>query len=225
VNPPIKSLILLCLIQWNLFQAQALPQGFGQIADYLPKLQLELRYAGSDNFTGRPIKGYEQPKKVLTIKTLVALQKVQQELTQQGMGLKLFDGYRPQRAVNDFIAWSVDPADTLTKAQYYPNLPKDELFDRGYIAKRSGHSRGSTVDLTIIYTSGVNQGKEVDMGSPWDFFGSISWYETTQISPKQMAQRRFLQELMVAHGFRTYAKEWWHFTLKEEPFPNTYFDL
>ena len=153
------------------------------------------------------------------------MQKVQRELSQHGMGLKLFDGYRPQRAVNDFIAWSLDPADTLTKAQYYPSLPKDELFDRGYIAKRSGHSRGSTVDLTIVYTAGVNQGKELDMGSPWDFFGSISWFETAQISSEQMAQRRFLQEIMVSNGFRPYAKEWWHFTLEEEPFPNTYFDF
>ena len=225
MNTSAKFFILLCLIQWNLSNAQAVPQGFGQIVDYLPQLQLELRYAGSDNFTGRPINGYQQPKKVLTIKTLVALQKVQRELSQQGMGLKLFDGYRPQRAVNDFIAWSLDPADTLTKAQYYPSLPKDELFDRGYIAKRSGHSRGSTVDLTIVYTAGVNQGKELDMGSPWDFFGSISWFETAQISSEQMAQRRFLQEIMVSNGFRPYAKEWWHFTLEEEPFPNTYFDF
>lgn len=225
MNTSAKFFILLFLIQWNLSNAQAVPQGFGQIADYLPRLQLELRYAGSDNFTGRPINGYQQPKKVLTIKTLVALQKVQRELSQNGMGLKLFDGYRPQRAVNDFIAWSLDPADTLTKAQYYPSLPKDELFDRGYIAKRSGHSRGSTVDLTIVYTAGVNHGKEVDMGSPWDFFGSISWFETAQISSEQMAQRRFLQEIMVSNGFRPYAKEWWHFTLEEEPFPNTYFDF
>lgn len=186
---------------------------------------IELRYASSDNFMGRSVVGYQNPKKVLTIETLYALQKVQEELKKNGMTLKLFDGYRPQASVDDFIRWAINPNDTLNKARYYPNNDKIKLFDLGYIAKRSGHSRGSTVDITLIYSKGPNKGKELDMGSSWDFFGPISWIGSTLITNQQAANRKLLREVMISHGFIPYSKEWWHFTLKDEPFPNTYFSF
>lgn len=199
--------------------------GFDSIAKYLPNMVIELRYASSDNFMGRSVVGYQNPKKVLTIETLYALQKVQEELKKNGMTLKLFDGYRPQASVDDFIRWALNPNDTLNKARYYPNNDKIKLFDLGYIAKRSGHSRGSTVDITLIYSKGPNKGKELDMGSSWDFFGPISWIGSTLITNQQAANRKLLREVMICHGFIPYSKEWWHFTLKDEPFPNTYFSF
>lgn len=199
--------------------------GFDYIPKYLPSMVIELRYASSDNFMGRSVVGYQNPKKVLTIETLYALQKVQEELKKNGMTLKLFDGYRPQASVDDFIRWAINPNDTLNKARYYPNNDKIKLFDLGYIAKRSGHSRGSTVDITLIYSKGPNKGKELDMGSSWDFFGPISWIGSTLITNQQAANRKLLREVMISHGFIPYSKEWWHFTLKDEPFPNTYFSF
>ena len=214
-----------CLLIITQTVAQDLPMGFDSIAKYLPNMVIELRYASSDNFMGRSVVGYQNPKKVLTIETLYALQKVQEELKKNGMTLKLFDGYRPQASVDDFIRWSLIPNDTLNKARYYPNNDKIKLFDLGYIAKRSGHSRGSTVDITLVYSKGPNKGKELDMGSSWDFFGPISWIGTTLITNQQAANRKLLREVMISHGFIPYSKEWWHFTLKDEPFPNTYFSF
>ena len=214
-----------CLLIITQTVAQDLPMGFDSIAKYLPNMVIELRYASSDNFMGRSVVGYQNPKKVLTIETLYALQKVQEELKKNGMTLKLFDGYRPQASVDDFIRWALNPNDTLNKARYYPNNDKIKLFDLGYIAKRSGHSRGSTVDITLIYSKGPNKGKELDMGSSWDFFGPISWIGSTLITNQQAANRKLLREVMISHGFIPYSKEWWHFTLKDEPFPNTYFSF
>ena len=214
-----------CLLIITQTVAQDLPMGFDSIAKYLPNMVIELRYASSDNFMGRSVVGYQNPKKVLTIETLYALQKVQEELKKNGMTLKLFDGYRPQASVDDFIRWALDPNDTLNKAHYYPNNDKIKLFDLGYLAKRSGHSRGSTVDITLVYSKGPNKGKELDMGSSWDFFGPISWTGTTLITNQQAANRKLLREVMISHGFIPYSKEWWHFTLKDEPFPNTYFNF
>lgn len=214
-----------CLLVITQTVAQDFPLGFDSIANYLPNMVIELRYASSDNFIGRTVAGYQNPKKVLTIETLCALQKVQEVLKKKGMTLKLFDGYRPQTAVDDFIRWTQDPNDTLNKARYYPNSNKIELFDLGYIAKRSGHSRGSTIDITLVYSKGPSKGKELDMGSSWDFFGPISWIGTTVITNQQAANRKLLKEIMTSHGFLPYDKEWWHFTLKGEPFPNTYFNF
>lgn len=205
--------------------AQDLPMGFDYIAKYLPNMVIELRYASSDNFMGRTVVGYQNPKKVLTIETLCALQKVQEVLKKNGLTLKLFDGYRPQAAVDDFIRWTLDSNDTLNKAYYYPSINKIKLFDLGYIAKRSGHSRGSSVDVTLAFREGPSKGKELDMGSSWDFFGPISRIGTTLITNQQLANRKLLREVMISHGFLPYAKEWWHFTLKDEPFPNTYFSF
>lgn len=205
--------------------SQQHPEGFAVVDSVLSGVVLELRYASTDNFTGRVIKGYESPKKVLSIAALEALKGVQDSLMRLGLGLKIFDGYRPQRAVNYFMTWAQLPADTLAKAAYYPDVSKDSLFAKGYIAERSGHSRGSTVDLTLIYLKGLSAGREVDMGGSYDFFGPQSATDYDQISEDQRFNRRLLLEVMTHFGFVNYAKEWWHFTLKKEPFAHTYFDF
>lgn len=205
--------------------SQQYPEGFASIDSVLSGVVLELRYASTNNFTGRIVKGYESPKKVLSAAALEALKGVQDSLIRLGLGLKIFDGYRPQRAVNHFIAWAQLPTDTLAKAAYYPDVPKDSLFAKGYIAERSGHSRGSTVDLTLIYLKGPSAGQEIDMGGTYDFFGPQSATDYDQISEDQQLNRRLLLELMTHFGFSNYSKEWWHFTLKNEPFAHTYFDF
>jgi D-alanyl-D-alanine dipeptidase len=136
--------------------------------------------------------------------------------------LKVYDGYRPQRSVNHFIRWAKDLNDTINKSEFYPNVAKRNLFKEEYIASRSGHSRGSTVDLTII---DGNTGKPLDMGSPYDFFGKQSWVDYDGITESQKKNRQLLQRVMLKHNFRNYPKEWWHFTLRWEPFPKTYFDF
>ena len=151
-----------------------------------------------------------------------ALMAVQEELIPHGLGLKFFDGYRPQRAVHQFVRWAKDVQDTLMKAQFYPNIRKSQLFKEQYIASRSGHSRGSSIDLTLI---DFNTCTALDMGSPYDFFGEISYLSYKNLTAEQLANRKLLNSLMVKHGFRAYAQEWWHFTLNNEPFPNTYFDF
>ncbi len=138
------------------------------------------------------------------------------------MGLKLFDAYRPQQAVNHFVRWAKVLNDTLMKQSYYPDVPKSELFKRGYIASKSGHSRGSTVDLTLI---DLDTGNELDMGSPYDFFGVQSHPFYKKITDKQRKNRMLLRRVMLKNGFKPYENEWWHFTLRDEPFPNQYFDF
>jgi D-alanyl-D-alanine dipeptidase len=202
-----------------------LPKGFAILNDQVPELEVELRYATSRNFMGRPVATYTGDLAIGTTELAVQLKKVQAQLKSKGLGLKIYDAYRPQTAVNDFIQWSRQPNDTLTKQEYYPQLNKNSLFDLGFIASKSGHSRGSTVDLTLVYLSGKNKGKELDMGSPWDFFGDLSNYDYPKISEEQKANRKLLRELMTSNGFIPYDKEWWHFTLSKEPFPTTYFDF
>ena len=215
----------LALLLSHAITGQKIPKGFASVKSAIPSIIIDLRYGTTENFTGRIVDGYQKPKAVLTQSTLTALRNAQLKFESYGVGIKLFDGYRPQKAVNDFIAWSNDINDTLQKATYYPNINKVELFDRGYIARRSGHSRGSTVDITLVYTTGKNKGKEVDMGGTWDFFGTRSWIESKEISLQQQSNRELLQMVMKAAGFRPYSKEWWHFTLVKEPFPETYFDF
>jgi D-alanyl-D-alanine dipeptidase len=152
----------------------------------------------------------------------MALGNVQDELLPFGLGIKIFDAYRPQRSVDNFVRWAADLSDTKTKVQYYPNVAKQDLFREGYIAAKSSHSRGSTVDLTIMELS---SGAELDMGSPFDFFGPISWPESTIVQPAKLAYRLLLKTLMMKYGFKPYAQEWWHFTLVGEPYPDTYFDF
>ncbi|NCO62276.1 MAG: M15 family metallopeptidase [Flavobacteriales bacterium] len=206
----------------NIFMFGQLPEGFVYVEDVIPDLNVELRYYTNHNFVGKPIEGYQSHKLILTKETANALKKVQEVLLLQNLCLKVYDGYRPQRAVNHFIDWARHLNDTINKKTYYPNVDKSSLFKEEYIATRSGHSKGSTLDLTII---DANTGKPLDMGTPYDFFGEESWVNFQGITKEQKNNRQLLQNVMLRHGFRNYPKEWWHFTLRQEPFPDTYFDF
>lgn len=188
----------------------------------IPGLVVEMRYFGSENFVGRRIAGYEAPICLLTQEAVRSLSAVQERLNSLGLGLKVFDCYRPKRAVDNFVAWARTPTDQARKADYYPNVDKSMLFELGYIAERSGHSRGSTLDVTMINT---RTGAEVDMGSPYDLFDPISWPASTAVSRAAQANRMLLQDTMIQAGFRPLKEEWWHFTLDTEPYPETYFDF
>lgn len=203
--------------------AWALPDGFVYVDEVIPSIQQDLRYFGNNNFVGRPIYGYRANRAILTKSAASALRAVQEELSPFGLGLLVFDAYRPQEAVDDFVAWSKDLSDTKTKSIYYPRVPKESLFAQEYIAERSGHSRGSTVDLTIVSKNAPFE--PLDMGTRFDFFGPESWPTYAGISLQQRANRLLLQSIMVKHGFNPYPQEWWHFTLRNEPFPNTYFNF
>lgn len=204
--------------------AGPLPRGFVSVDELIPDLRIDLRYAGAHNFVGRRIDGYRGHRAILTREAALALRGVQEELRRFGLGLKLFDAYRPQRAVDHFVRWAGDLKDTRMKGEFYPRVRKEELFREEYIARRSGHSRGSSVDLTIVSLDDP-AGRELDMGSGFDFFGKESWPEYRAIPSEQRAHRMLLQALMKKHGFRPYPKEWWHFTLENEPYPETYFDF
>jgi len=202
-----------------------LPPGFVDARTIVPRLEVDLKYLTGDNFTGRPVEGYRAPRCILTREAAAALRSVQEELLPYGFGLKVFDAYRPQRAVDHFRRWSTDLADQGAKQQFYPRVAKGDLFRQGYLAEKSGHSRGSTVDLTLVVLAGEEPGAEFDMGSPFDFFGDESATDYAALAPAQRAHRLLLRTVMQRHGFRPYAKEWWHFTLEKEPFPDTYFDF
>jgi len=215
-----------CIILLNCASInEPIPSTFTNIKEISPSIVIEMRYYSSDNFIGKRIDGYHNPKSFITKEAAYALNKVQLELNKKGLSLKIFDSYRPQRAVNHFIRWAKVLEDTIMKRQYYPNVKKKDLFDLGYIAERSGHSRGSTVDLTLIYLDENKKGEELDMGSPYDFFGKISNLDYQDLNAKQDSNRELLQRIMIKYGFRPYAQEWWHFTLNNEPFPKTYFDF
>ncbi|HQE05390.1 MAG: M15 family metallopeptidase [Tepidanaerobacteraceae bacterium] len=199
-----------------------LPDGFVYVTDVIPTAQLEIRYFSEDNFVGAVIDGYEAPKAILTVEAAEALKKAADILEEQGYYIKIFDAYRPQRAVDHFVRWSKDLDDTKMKEKYYPDLDKSVLFELGYIAEKSGHSRGSTVDLTLVE---ISSGKELDMGSGFDFFGDISNHGTHLITPEQEKNRNILRDAMVEAGFKVYPEEWWHYTLENEPYPDTYFDF
>lgn len=220
----LKSInILLILVSLITVQSSSqLPKGFVYVTDYIPDITIELRYFCSDNFIGTHIDGYEAEKCILSLPAAKALQKVQSELKKQNLGIKVFDTYRPQRAVDHFRRWARDLNDTLMKQDYYPNVAKKDLFRLQYIATESRHSSGSTIDLTII---DLETKKELDMGSSYDFFGEISWVAYQNLSKKQLQNRKLLQEVMLKNGFRNYPKEWWHFTLRGEPYRNQYFDF
>lgn len=214
-----KLLFLMCITTLNFAE---IPKNFSYVKDTIPTIELELRYASTNNFVGEIIEGYLAPKAILTTKATLALAKVQKELEGFGFGLKVFDAYRPQRAVDHFVCWGKDLVDRKMKLAYYPDVQKKNLFKEGYIAKRSGHSRGSTVDLTII---DLKTKEELDMGSSFDFFGQQSWVHYTKITLQQRANRMLLNQVMIKYGFRAYAQEWWHFTLQNEPYENRYFDF
>ncbi|TMP86862.1 peptidase M15 [Pseudoalteromonas ruthenica] len=199
----------------------AKPSEFVAIADIAPSIQKDIRYFGRDNFVGTTIDGYLAPKCLLHQDAAKALAKVQKKALQQGMTLKVFDCYRPQRAVDHFVRWVNDTSAQDTKAHYYPNLDKGVLLG-DYIAAKSGHSRGATVDLTLV---DMASGEELDMGSAFDMFDPISNTDDPRINAQQRKNRYLLRDLMTAQGFAPYAMEWWHFSLKPQPYPDTYFDF
>ncbi len=205
--------------------AQPLPEGFVDASQVVPNLVVDLRYYKTENFVGTRVEGYKSPRCLLTKEAAAALKEVQNELASFGLGLKVFDAYRPQQAVDHFVRWAKDRKDTSTKRDFYPDVDKRLLFEQGYIAAKSSHSRGSTVDLTLVDLTKPEEVAELDMGTPFDFFGKQSWTEHKPLSTEQRANRLLLRALMEKHGFRPYKKEWWHFTLKSEPYPNTYFNF
>ena len=196
--------------------------GFVPLAEAVPDAILEIRYYSTYNFVGDRVDGYERPVAYLTKEAAAALKAASDECVARGYRLKVYDAYRPQRAVSRFMRWAKDVGDTRMKAPFYPNLDKSVLFEQGYIAEKSGHSRGSTVDLTLF---DMKTGKEVDMGGTFDWFGEESHPDYTGVTEEQLANRMLLREIMLAHGFKPLAEEWWHFTLKDEPYPDTYFDF
>jgi len=199
-----------------------LPEGFVYLDEIIPTVHIELRYYTEYNFIGQRIDGYKAPVAILSEAAATALKAVHEELGEAGYALKIFDAYRPKKAVQQFMTWANDAADTKMKDIFYPKVDKTKVFKLGYVASRSGHSRGSTVDLTIVELA---SGEEMDMGSPYDFFGEISSHGTKQITADQTANRNLLKQAMEKHGFKAYSKEWWHYTLKKEPFPKSYYDF
>ncbi|MBQ7197156.1 MAG: M15 family metallopeptidase [Synergistaceae bacterium] len=195
---------------------------FVLLSEAVPDAILEIRYYSTYNFVGDRINGYEAPVAFLTKEAATALKAVSDELVTKGYRLKIYDAYRPQRAVSHFAAWAEDLEDTRMKKYFYPELDKSVLFEQGYIDYKSGHSRGSTIDLTLF---DMNTEKEVDMGGTFDYFGFKSHPDYKGLTPKQFENRMILREAMMAHGFRPLSTEWWHFTLNDEPYPDTYFDF
>ena len=202
--------------------APAVRDGFVLLGEAVPDALLEIRYYSSFNFVGTRIDGYEEPVALLTKEAASALRSASDALLAQGFRLRIFDAYRPQRAVDHFVRWAADPGDTRMKAYFYPELSKAELLPGGYIAARSAHSRGSTVDLTLF---DMRAGRDLDMGGPFDYFGMRSHPDFPGITPLQRENRMRLRDAMRAAGFRPIREEWWHFTLENEPFPDTAFDF
>ncbi|MBO4848560.1 MAG: M15 family metallopeptidase [Clostridia bacterium] len=198
------------------------PSGFVLLADHIPHIVQEIRYYSTYNFIGERIDGYEEPCALLTKEAARALKSVSNEMMVRGLRLKVFDAYRPVCAVKHFVLWGIEDQDIRMKPYFYPELDKQDLFSKGYIAKLSSHSRGSTVDLTLL---DMQTGRELDMGSPFDYFGEISHPDCTRVTEEQYENRMILQKAMVRNGFRPLDCEWWHFTLEDEPYPNTYFEF
>lgn len=201
---------------------QVRPALFVDLLTLVPDAIVDLRYHGADNFVGARIDGYQAERCLLTRPAAEAVAGVAAEARRLKLRLRLFDCYRPARAVAHFARWAADLADTRTKAAYYPDFTKAELFSEGYIASRSGHSRGSTLDLTLAW---ADSGEDLDMGTPFDLFSPRSWPGSTAVTRQQKANRDLLRTLMAQGGFVPFDMEWWHFTLKGEPFPDTYFDF
>lgn len=200
-----------------------------------PDIVQDLRYHGARNFMGRPVAGYDGARCWLSRPAQAALAQAQRTAMANGVRIKVYDCYRPQRAVDDFVRWGKDLTDQSTKPAYYPKVPKEELFQRGYIAERSGHSRASTVDMGLevidaelaarVLQGQLTAGQDVDMGTPFDLFDERSHTESTLVGSPARHNRLWLRAMMDGHGWRNLPEEWWHFTLKSEPFPDTYFDM
>ncbi len=198
------------------------PSDFVVLADTVPAIVQEIRYYSTYNFIGDRINGYEEPCALITREAARALLSVSNEMTVQGYRLKVFDAYRPANAVRHFVMWGIEDLDLRMKPYFYPDLEKQELFEKGYIASRSSHSRGSTVDLTLL---DMKTGRELDMGSPFDLFDELSHPDSKAVTQQQYDNRMRLQNVMVRNGFEPIDCEWWHFTLRNEPFPDTYFEF
>ncbi|MBO7681967.1 MAG: M15 family metallopeptidase [Clostridia bacterium] len=196
--------------------------GFVLLSDLVPGIVQEIRYYSTYNFIGDRIDGYEEPVALLTKEAARALKAASNQAMVSGYRLKIFDAYRPANAVRHFVLWGIEDLDLRMKPFFYPDLEKAELFEQGYIASMSSHSRGSTVDLTLL---DMATGKELDMGSPFDYFSELSHPDSKDVTPEQHRNRMFLQDLMVRNGFEPIDCEWWHFTLKNEPYPDTYFEF
>ena len=198
------------------------PSGFVLLADHVPGIIQEIRYYSTYNFIGDRIDGYEEPCAIITKEAARALKTVSNELNVQGYRMKVFDTYRPAGAVKHFVMWGIEDTDIRMKDYFYPDLQKQELFSKGYVASKSSHSRGSTIDLTLL---DMKTGKEVDMGGPFDFFSELSHPDYRGITDEQYNNRMILRNVMVRNGFVPIDCEWWHFTLADEPYPDTYFEF
>ena len=196
--------------------------GFVLLSDVVPHIVQEIRYFSTYNFVGERVDGYEEPVALLTREAARALKAVSNEMMVKGYRLKVFDAYRPVMAVKHFLLWAIEDEDVRMKPYFYPDIDKQDAFEMGYIAKQSSHSRGSTIDLTLL---DMKTGKEVDMGGPFDLFSEVSHPDYRGITEEQYANRMLLQHAMVRCGFRPIDCEWWHFTLENEPYPDTYFEF
>ncbi len=245
------TLFIFCCFCFSCFSfashgANKMPDNFVDIKTVIPEVQLDIRYFGPHNFLGEKVDGYLSPKCLLTKEAAMALFNVQKDLEKFSLTLKIYDCYRPQNAVNHFVRWAKDIDDTKTRKEFYPTVNKRNLFKDGYIADKSSHSRGSTVDLTIVPLpvgpqEKYNPGQElhecylpqdkrfgdnsIDMGTGFDCFHELSHTENKNITPQQRINRMLLKTLMEKHGFKNYDLEWWHYTLKNEPYPDTYFNF
>ena len=197
------------------------PDDFVSVTDVIPDALLDVRYYSTYNFVGERIDGYEAPIVLLTKEAAAALALVNADMRAKGLRLVIYDGYRPQRAVDHFVRWAKNTDESM-RAAFYPEVDKADLFERGFIARRSGHTRGSTVDLTLLDEKG---GTPLDMGGPFDFFGELSHPDYPGVTPAQHANRMLLRQAMLHRGFKPLSTEWWHFTLVNEPYPDTYFDF
>lgn len=239
------------LVSFDLSQAIseiAKSKGFVELSEIDPTIIISLRYITNENFVGKPVNAYKKPILLLTKQAAEALKKVQADVKKDGYCLVVYDAYRPQQAVNHFVEWGTDIVDNVKKESYYPRVDKDKVFELGYVANRSGHSRGSTVDLTLIedgktvknvtevkrqlldgFTINFLDDGTVDMGSSFDLFDAASHHENSLVPEKYKKLRTYLKNMMEKHGFKTISEEWWHYTLKNEPYPanddNSYFNF
>ena len=196
------------------------PSGFVVLGEFIPDIIQEIRYYSTYNFVGDRIDGYEMPCALMTREAAQALKAVSDDVMKMGYRLKIYDAYRPQMGVDHFVRWAKDTKDTRMKSYFYPEIGKERLFPEDYIMEKSGHSRGSTVDLTLF---DMKTGKELDMGGTFDYFGEKSHPDYKKITKQQFKNRMILRDAMIKHGFKPLYSEWWHFTLKDEPYPDTYF--
>ena len=213
-------IIVLCAFYY-IFLNDNLEDGFVYLKDIDDSIIVDLKYYSSENFTARFVDGYLANKAILTNEAGTALSKAQKDFNKLGYSLILYDAYRPQSAVDFFVRWSANLSDTIFKNLYYPDIKKSNLFELGYIAYKSGHSRGSTIDVSLV---DMATNREIDMGTIFDYFGIESHTFFDKLSENQKANRLLLYEVMTDNGFNNYPKEWWHYTLENEPFQK-YFDF